>query len=190
MQGCVIYDNTSHGIHVQGLTLNFDLHLESNTIQGNGGDGLLLDATTGEFEIMCRNNIFSENGGYGINQDGVTLMRHLVGPNVFDNNTAGATSTDGVADAGATGLDKDNHVASQELDPAFKSITDGSENLIPAQRNGAFSAGECGVWQDSEGTSMVGVTYDTDRVPYCGAVPPDLTAGGDGAGGGGYIIGG
>jgi hypothetical protein len=190
MHGCLIYDNSVEGVRLQGVSLNFGAILTNNTFQGNGGDGFVVQATTGEYELTIRNNIFSENTGYGINLDGEVVLRNQIGPNVFDNNTAGATSLDGVVDLGATGLDTDNNVASQELDPVFASIADGSENLIPANGNGSFTAGEGGVWQDSEGNSMVGVTYDANRVPYCGAVPPDLTAGGDGAGGGGFIIGG
>lgn len=183
IDGCVVYDNGSTGIENFLTTVWGQFRVTNSTIQANDGDGIRVENTTAAVLLTIVNNIISENGGYGINYDGNDQFPLQVGPNVFDNNTSGATSIDGLADAGATGLDENNTVASQELDPVFASIIDGSENLIPIARNAAFAAGEQGIVPD-------GVTIDANRRPYCGAVPPDLTSGGDGAGGGGFVIGG
>ncbi len=186
---CLIYDNGGDGIYTwasTGVLPNSVIHC---TVQGNAGDGWGGEITTGDLRLIISNNIFSENGGYGINLSGELFDLAGVGPNVFDNNTSGATSIDGLADAGATGLDRNSNVASQELDPAFASIVDGSENLIPEIKSSVFTAGSGGMWRDSEGNSVGGVTYEADRMPYCGAIPPDLASDGTG-GGAGFVIGG
>jgi hypothetical protein len=183
----LIYDNISTGVRQWATNGNLWFRVIGCTIQGNGGDGIYPTVTTGTDMCYIANNIISENGGYGINLSADVALAPFVicGNNVFDNNTAGATSIDGIVDLGATGLDTNPYeIPSQELDPNFLNIADGFENLIP-QQNAIFTAGAGGVWQDSEGNDIGGIAYDAERQPHVGAIPS-----GPATGGGGFIIGG
>lgn len=201
---CSIHDNSSHGIEVgQGVFRNMLIYdnggdgivmtqasswgqfkVENCTIYGNTGDGISLLSTTNVVSTVIINNICKNNGGYGINLSGYNFgMIAEIGGNVLHNNTSGATSLTGSAALGATGIDKNALVASRALDPEFVSVTDGSEDFTPTSQSAVFAAGD-------GGGVPAGVSLNSDRKWHAGVVPPDLTAGGDGVGGGGGMIGG
>lgn len=182
LQNCLSYDNTDDGIHFEFTTSPRFCIATHCVSHGNGGDGFILTGvTSGEAHLVIRNNIFSGNTGYGLNFDTETPARMMIGPNTYYNNTAGEASTDGIAEVSGPSLEVGNLIAGIDTDPSFTSVVDGSENFVPTSQASTFSDGEAGDCPTGLGDI---------RQTYLGAVPPDLGAGGDGLGGGGYILGG
>lgn len=113
--GCLIYDNSSHGVQLD------DGSVQRCTIYNNGGDGVYVRTTHPNPQTVALNSIVA-NGGYGIRVETAGALSNVViDYNHFYNNVSGETNA--AATPGGS---------NQSGDPKFASTANGSEDFTPA----------------------------------------------------------
>ena len=107
---CLVYDNTDRGLEIVKAGTWQVVHC---VFDGNGDDGIGTSGTVDGAELVLLDSVFSHNGGYGVDFYGEPSLKRS---SCYYSNTSGA----------ATGFALDR--TDLEVDPAFVSRTDGSED--------------------------------------------------------------
>lgn len=128
----LIYDNGGDGVNIESGASQASI--EWCTIYGNTGDGID-QGTAGATQITLISNTITANGGWGVNASTSAAQIDRIIPwdysNIDGSNTSGTTNRSG-------GLPGDNNTTT---DPAFTSVTDGSEDFEPTSSSPLIQAG-------------------------------------------------